>query len=512
VTNGTIRIQLRRGSEVGVHAISRRVGDKVHHDQFYLGKVIDRDKGIYSHPTYGTFSYDVSKGMGLSSITPVDVSPELIPRGRVLKPVRIVDFGSVCIFDQVLERSGFKGVLQNTLQKSSDVDTLLSLTAVNLIETGLAHKDAIIPWRQSYASIIYPSAKLQSARISDFMIQLGSEEIMTQFFKEYLPYINKLDPNLKAVIDSTGLPNAIKYQLAAVSYKNGTISRETKLIFVLDQLTSMPIFFRYVPGNIIDVSTLRTTISIMNAHKISVKHVILDAGYCSESNFTNLFEKKIPFLIRLCANRKLYKDLVVKYQDSIRDKANMVMYGERQLFGIRQQVNISGYTGYAYIMKDVCKEANDIQKLYEEVAVGHKQDMDADEFRNKLKQSGMFILISANKIAADEVLPLYYVRDKIEKIFDVGKNHVNLIPLRVHAESTLRGHLMLSFISMILYTLSNREFKKFGMTVNEVYLTMRGLKINMFENMDSIISEPDAEMKKIIKGFNFKLPARCHWG
>lgn len=46
----------------------------------------------------------------------------------------------------------------------------------------------------------------------------------------------------------------------------------------------MPIYFRYVAGNIIDVSTLITTVNELEQYGVSVSHAILDAGYFSEKN------------------------------------------------------------------------------------------------------------------------------------------------------------------------------------------------------------------------------------
>jgi hypothetical protein len=123
----------------------------------------------------------------------------------------------------------------------------------------------------------------------------------------------------------------------------------------------------------------------------------------------------------------------------------------------------------------------------------------------------MFILISNCRIPLRAALPVYYARDGIQEIFASGAIRVNPVPARVRSEPALRGCLTLSFVSMIAYALSRREFAKFGMTVDEVYLAMRGLKLNIFGKTDGVISEPDACMEKIIRGFGFKAPEGCHW-
>jgi transposase len=75
----------------------------------------------------------------------------------------------------------------------------------------------------------------------------------------------------------------------------------------------MPIYFRYCPGNIVDVSTLCTTIAELRQYKISVDYAIVDAGYFSEDNVRNLYRNNIHFVTRLASNRKLYKEVTKEH-------------------------------------------------------------------------------------------------------------------------------------------------------------------------------------------------------
>jgi transposase len=63
--------------------------------------------------------------------------------------------------------------------------------------------------------------------------------------------------------------------------------------------TGLPIYFRYVAGNIVDVSTLQTTVNELKAQGINLRHGILDAGYCSQKNIKILMKDNIPFLTRM---------------------------------------------------------------------------------------------------------------------------------------------------------------------------------------------------------------------
>ncbi|HIC90530.1 MAG TPA: transposase, partial [Syntrophaceae bacterium] len=111
----------------------------------------------------------------------------------------------------------------------------------------------------------------------------------------------------------------------------------------------LPLFFRYMPGSIVDVSSLKTTINELRKHGVTKNFIILDAGFFSEDNIRELYREEIPFLIRLPALRKLYK-LVVEESREIESYRNAVRYGKRVLFIKKREVELFGNKAYAYIV------------------------------------------------------------------------------------------------------------------------------------------------------------------
>ena len=63
---------------------------------------------------------------------------------------------------------------------------------------------------------------------------------------------------------------------------------------------------------------------------------------------------------------------------------------------------------------------------------------------------GALVLASTAGMAAPDAPGAYYARQRIERVFDVGKNYASLLPLRVHSEEALRGHLLLTFCATAL--------------------------------------------------------------
>ncbi|MDR0548994.1 MAG: hypothetical protein LBI10_06245 [Deltaproteobacteria bacterium] len=87
--------------------------------------------------------------------------------------------------------------------------------------------------------------------------------------------------------------------------------------------------------------------------------------------------------------------------------------------------------------------------------------MSDEEYQMKTKIAGMFVLISSIDMDTTEVLPYYYYsRQTIEQIFDTSKNYARLLLLGSHSRETFNGHLLLSFMTTIMYLKFQKLFHK----------------------------------------------------
>jgi transposase len=299
------------------------------------------------------------------------------------------------------------------------------------------------------------------------------------------------------------MPNDICFPLSAINNHNGVISNETRLILAVDRMTQLPLLYRYNAGNIVDVSTLKSTITELTAYGVSVDFSILDAGYYSEKNIKALYSEGIRFLTRLSPNRKLYKDMVAEHAQGLESKRNAVLYRDRLLYMKRVKVNLCGYDAYAYIAMDHQRRSQEVFSLMKDALEDNK--LSDEEFDWKLKSRGMFILLSTEHVDISEILPLYYTRQTIEQIFDLYKNNAELLPLRTHAEETFRGHLMLSFISTVAYMLVNRLLEDSKYCADGAFRVLHTLKCKVFDNC-ILVKEPTKKINEIAKLLNLDIP------
>ena len=313
-----IAYDIKNGIEYAKLYVSRRDGDDVLKDYTNLGRVLDKERGIYRNRVRGVFTYDLTTNTYGKS--PTEFVPTVVSRKESL----ILDFGDVFFLDQFLRAKGLYTTI-NAIGYGNP-DTLYAMISYYAV-CSAANCHAQSWWEGSYARILYPKANLSSQRISDFLTAIGDEYSQREFFQKYFKMLDRSSSNTENVlIDSTGLPNSIRFPLTAISNHNGEISNEVRLIYVIQQNTGLPLYFRYCPGNVIDTMTLIRCLEELKAQGINVKFAILDAGYYTDENIRELFDSKISFITRLKANLVIYKGLVKEHLSSLESKENLVEY------------------------------------------------------------------------------------------------------------------------------------------------------------------------------------------
>lgn len=366
-----------------------------------LGRVIDKDNNIFRLKGV-TYQYIIGEGRK-------DVPDTALPKEAVVPDTEklILDFGDAWFLQEYISRQPFYESIKNVLPEESD--TILALIFYRLLTNKGASCHAKIWYEGNYSYLAFPEANLTGQNISKVLKTLGNEDVQRHFFEEYLSGIYGDNGATGILVDSTGVPNATKMNITQISNHNGDISREVRLIYVIDRSNGMPIYFRYVAGNIIDVSTLITTVSELEQYGISVNHAILDAGYFSEKNAVELFECGIPFMTRLAPNKTVFKDAAAENLDDLMSRKYAYRYGERLVFIKKVHVNVCGYDAYVYLCID-----EDMYLMQHKKTILNAIDdkKDSDETDAAIKRLGAFAILTSEEIAEDKLLPMYYTDRK----------------------------------------------------------------------------------------------------
>ena len=419
-----------------------------------------------------------------------------------------VDFGDAFFMDAFLHSSGLMDIIDQV--HYGNPDTLHAMVLFYAL-SGLANCDAIHWYEGNIVRLLYPKANLTSQRISDFLTSVGTPEKQMDFQKAYLGYVLEhyaQDKNI--LIDSSGLPNSIHFPMTCLNIHNGKASNEVRLIFVVQRSTGIPLYYRAVPGNIVDVSTLERAFLHLDSLGIDISSCITDAGYNSGDNLDLFYDEnhncKIGFITRIGSGDQAFKSMIRDEMGTLDAKENLVQYEDRYLFIKKKQIMVGSNKNnpaWLYLGLDLARMSDEQHKLLKRA---RKNSLTTDEVYEALQAEGLFGVLSGTEITCEELLPTYYLRQAAEQIFDVTKNYTKLLPLRVRTDATFRGHLLLSFIASCAVKMIQVRLKEANLFFGSRMACLRNQKCTIYANR-IVTDEPQKEANDSYKALGIKCPA-----
>jgi transposase len=430
----------------------------------------------------------------------VDNRGKILPRSSGnSRPQLLLDFGDGYLLNQFIRKSDIYKALEESFGKYSE--ELVPLIAYRLCMQSAMYNAS--QWLEgNVLRKLYPNADLSSQKISEILAHLSHEDIQRCFFKKYLDTQAKSEQAI--IIDATSLPNQIHNSFNAWGYSDDSIEKQFRFLCVADQKNKTPLFYRYLPGNLSDVTSLQQTIAELSNFGIRNTFTLIDAGYFSQTNIDCLYENKIDFLTRLPASRKLYKELIKNFGNDIENVDNTVGYGKRGLFVKRIAINIYNHSGFAYLVLDPIRKGKEVNEL---LLQNNAEKIDKDQLKQDLNNCGIMILVSSTQIASNEVVECYYLRQIVEQIFGFFKDDLNSLPIRRHCEETIKGYLFLQFITLIFFTQLRKKLKG-NLTVEQALLCLRNLKCKLYSS-HFLVAETVKKQKEIFSYFNILVPKKC---
>ena len=377
-----------------------------HHTE-YLGKVIDETRGIFSSRKRGIFKFTIENGYEEV------VNPEIYTLG--IPPDINLNFGTTWVFDEYIKLYGLNKVFNLLPLNPTEIDTFYSLLAFKTFAKDWPYRKAEIWFSGDYSSFLYPKAILYPQSIGLFLKKIGDEHFYRTFFKEYLHFINviqdnnslfdqKIDTLNPLLIDSTGLINSIDIPFTAPCSHGGPATDQIRLIYVVDHRTSLPIYFRYVPGNVVDKTTLIPTINILKSYNLNIQMLIMDASYYSNDNIEEMLSQEIPFILRMPDNNTIFTNILEEYSQTLRIPENVVVFNQRALYVRKIIVSIAGTDCYAYLCLDPTKEAKDETKF---LFNNHEDKYFKLKYANKSLYFGKFLILSNKDISTSKIIDTY---------------------------------------------------------------------------------------------------------
>lgn len=429
--------------------------------------------------------------------------------------LNVLDFGNVHLVYEFLRKTSFYTLLIDTFGARCPEITQMIIYKICCQS---AMYNASIWYEGNILPVLMENLKLTSQNISRTLEYLGSENIQHEFFSKYLKNISNKKNNI--IIDATSLPNQSSHYFNLWGRCDGHVEKQFKFLCVVNQETKDPLYYRFLPGNLVDIKTLQNTIAELRLLGAKNNFVLLDAGYESEENIKELYLNKIDFLTRLPSNRKIYRNIIETELHDLEKVENGIKYGNRVLFVKHLKCDLYGKKGNIYIVLDPAKKSVDVNKViseyldnkYEKLEDNNNIKSDqiigslkADDTLNfKFKKAGVMMFISSKNIDRLEVISTYYIRQIIEQVFGFFKSDLDSLPIRNHNDSTIRGYLFLQFLVLIIYIKIRSKVQDIC-TVEQALIMTRNLKCQVFDK-EILVNELTKQQSEIYKACGVMVP------
>lgn len=297
-----------------------------------------------------------------------------------------------------------------------------------------------------------------------------------------------------------------------------------------DRDNKEPLFYQAYPGSIVDISQLQFMLEKSEGY--GYKHIgfILDRGYFSKGNIHYMDSKGYSFVIMVKGMKKLVRELVMGVHGTFeQSRASSIRAFKVNGTTVKHQLYPSDENDrYFHVFYDERKHTAERSKLEQDIDLMAKQLKSwqglqvrptgkyakyfdliyfhegkedealscarerTDVIDQEIKLCGYFVIITSEKMTAEEALTLYKSRDSSEKLFRGDKSYLEDKAERVYGSESIDSKVFVEFVALIIrnriYTCLKEEMMKNDKKFNfmTVPAALRELdKIEMIKGLDN---------------------------
>jgi len=317
-----------------------------------------------------------------------------------------------------------------------------------------------------------------------------------------------------------------------------------------DRNNSVPLFYEEYPGSINDVSQLQFMLEKAKGYGYKCVGFILDRGYFSKENIRYMDKCGYQFIIMMKGMKDLVRELVLQVkgtfeesrEHSIRDykvsgvtvKRQLypsdekerffhIYYNDRKKSSERESVEakidrmsefLQEHEGKRLVLGKGFRKYFDL--IYYHEGQPDEKFMYGRECYDVIDQDirlcGYFVIITSEKMTAEDALELYKSRDASEKLFRGDKSYLGNKSFRVQSNESLHAKIFIEFVGLIIrnrfHLYLKEQMRRSGKKQNfmTVPAAIRELeKIEIVRQTDKnyrLDHAVTATQKEILKAFN----------
>ena len=255
-----------------------------------------------------------------------------------------------------------------------------------------------------------------------------------------------------------------------------------------DKNNQEPLFYEMYPGSIVDVSQLQYMLEKVKGYGYRQVGFILDRGYFSKENIGYMDKSGYEFIIMMKGMKQLASEIVRKNKGSFeesrehsirdykvsgmtvkgrlfpsddKDRYFHIYYNERKRIGEREQLEEKIDTIAELLEKKQGKEGfecpsalchyfDPIYHIQGDLKTFMYAREKKDVIDREIQLCGYFIIITSEKMTAEEAIDLYKSRDGSEKLFRGDKSYLGNKSFRVHSNESVANKIFIEFIALIV--------------------------------------------------------------
>lgn len=454
----------------------------------------------------------------------------------------VFSYGEFLVPKKIIEELNIEAIL-NQILSPEETKVILALVYNRLINP-LAMRQIEHWYDGTILSLESQNLPLSSQSLSEALRKICTREVSSQFLNRFLP------PHASQstlVYDITSITSYSELNsLFEWGYERSEKDLpQVNLSVIVNKELGIPVAYDLYPGSINDVSTLENILKKLNDVGVNSYMLILDRGFCSAHNILQMMKHAKTWIMPARRNLKSYGRIIEETIFTIDNPNNSNIIDERVLYVmpvtmiIGHNQRVSSYLYYdrmeavresdrlALKLKDLITNINDTIlendenpfEVYEEIAGSYTRffvyKFKEGKFRVTIKRSevdkarqqmGKFILMYQGDMTWDQCLIQYKGRDIVEKGFAALKGEIDIMPLHVHRDETMRGLLFVCFLALMIrmrmsHIISNNIEMRRKFDIPTIFIELSKLKMVKILSGSMIMSEMTKKQREILSLF-----------
>ncbi len=271
-----------------------------------------------------------------------------------------------------------------------------------------------------------------------------------------------------------------KNKLAELGYdKDGLLLPKVNITLLFSKVRNLPIYYRLFFGGVHEINTISNLVEELKDRNIVL---IADKGYYKNQLYEDLHASHVKFIMPLPRDDKRIR-YALKLDGLMDYHKRIIRYGSYKA---------GKYHFYIY---------EDQYLKYEETSEYYRIKMNRRKVEFHEEWAGTIAIISNVKKKPRDIYEMWKSRDGIEKAFDVLQNELQVDTPYISKETTFKGYVFASFISLYLHYKVLNLLKSKGInrkvSVSDVLFELS--KVMAYEKNGNLLEIPKRTHKMIDK-------------